>query len=104
MHKGPLNKSLLLHKAPSVKFMPLLPLFFIKKTLLKNIILLISVIISTYVLCSVFPFSSEMHFGVIYLETWDSTQPYVAFLTLDFIFVSLITLRHPTLGMTPLDD
>jgi hypothetical protein len=25
-------------------------------------------------------------------------------LTLDFIFVSLITLRHPTLGMTPLDD
>jgi hypothetical protein len=28
--------------------------------------------------------SSEMQFCMIYLETWDSTQPYVAFSTLDY--------------------
>jgi hypothetical protein len=35
-----------------------------------------------------------MQFGVIYLKTLGSTQPCVAFLTLEFCFVSLFLVEH----------
>jgi hypothetical protein len=37
-----------------------------------------------------FSWSSEMQFGVIYLKTQDSTQPYVALLVLEFRFSFLV--------------
>jgi hypothetical protein len=35
-----------------------------------------------------------MQFGVIYLETWGSTQPCVAFSALNFDLVSLFLVEH----------
>jgi len=36
--------------------------------------------------------SSEMQFGVVCIETWGSTEPYVAFLTREFCCCFLYTL------------
>jgi hypothetical protein len=82
--KSPSNKCLFLHKAPSVKSTLLHPYYFIKKMLLKNIKLAITMVIFMYVYNCLFRFStlvtvgSEMPFGTIHLETWGNTQPYVA--------------------------
>ena len=88
-HKDPSNKSVFLHKAPSVKSTPPSPPLFNKEdgtekckfsNYYGNIYLQFCVLL--------FPFSvswfSEMQFGVIYFETWGSTQPYVVFMTLVF--------------------
>jgi hypothetical protein len=88
-HKGPSDKSLFLHTAPSVKSTPPSPLLFHQDNATEkyqfsnyssNIYLHLCV---PHFQCSV-SWSSEMLFGVIYLETWGSAQPYVVFLTLKF--------------------
>jgi hypothetical protein len=86
--KGPSDKSLFLHKTLPAKSTPPSPHYFIKKTLLKNISLVITIVIFMYVcvfhlsiLVSVGPQTCSL---LWYLKTWDSTQPYVAFSALEF--------------------
>jgi hypothetical protein len=94
-HKGPSDKSLFLHKAPSVKSTtPSPPLFHKENATEKYQFSNFSGDI--YLHLWVLPFnisvswSSEMQFGVIYLKTWGSTQPCVAFLTLEFRSCSFV--------------
>jgi len=83
-HKGPSNKSLLLHKTPFERSTAPSPLLFHKEDFTGkyqfsnsngNIYLQLCV--------SLFHFSvswfSETQFGVIYFKTLGSTQPYVTF-------------------------
>ena len=79
-----------LHTAPSVKSTPPSPPLFHHEDVTEkypfsnysgNIYLQLWVALFQ---CSVSRFS-EIEFGVIYLETWGSTQPYFAFLTLLFL-------------------
>ena len=82
-HTGPSNRSLLLHEAPSVKSTPLSPPFheeyatanyqcsnYSGNIYLQLCVLLLQFIVSWF---------TEMQCDVMYLETWGSTQPYVAF-------------------------
>jgi len=88
-HKGStdLPISLFLHSTPSVKFTPPSPQLFHEEDAteiyqssnysfniyLQWCVMLFNFSVSWY---------SEIRFGMIYLETWGSTQPFVAFLTL----------------------
>jgi len=78
-HEGTSDKSLFLHKAFSVKSThPLSPLFHQEDSTEKyqfsnyigNIYLQLCVLLFHFSSCF-----SEMQFGMIYLETWGSTQP-----------------------------
>jgi hypothetical protein len=89
-HKGPSDKSLFLHKGLPVKSTPLSPSLFRQENAAKKY-QFSNYSGNIYHLC-VPPFhfsiiwSSEMHFLVIYLETWGGTQPYFAFSILEFRF------------------
>jgi hypothetical protein len=92
------NKSLLLHKAPSVKSTPLYPHYFITKMLEKNIRLVnYSGNIYLQFCVALFQLSvsrfSEMQHSAIYLETWGSTT---LFCILDtcILFLSLFLVDH----------
>ena len=88
-HIGPSDESLFLHKPSSVTSPPHSPPLFhqegaTEKYRLSNFSG--SIYWNLYVLLVHFiaSWSSEMHFGVMYLETWGGTQTYVAFSTLEF--------------------
>jgi len=87
--KSPSNKSLFLHKAPFCKIHTPSPLLFHQENTTEkyqvsnyngNIYVRVQLCVLLFH-CSDSWFW-EMQFGVIYLETWGSTQPYVAFSTL----------------------
>jgi hypothetical protein len=84
MHIGHYEKSLILHKTPSIKFTPhSLPLFDQENTTEKfhfsnfndNIYWQLCVLFFNFSVIS----SSEMQFGVIHLKTCNGTQTFVAF-------------------------
>ena len=88
-HKGPSDESLFLDKATSVKSIPLsFLLFYQENTTEKYQFMSCSGSIYLYMSVQIFHFSvswsSEMQFGVMYLDTWGNTQPCVAFSTLVF--------------------
>jgi hypothetical protein len=94
-HRVPSNKSLFLHKAPSVKSTPPSPpLFHHKDATEKYPFSNYSGNIYLELWVALFQLSvsrfSEMQFGVKYLETWVSTQPYFAFLTFAFCSYFLV--------------
>ena len=94
-HKVPSDKSLFLHKAPSVKSTPPSPPLFHHEDATENHPfsnysgnIYLQLWVALFQL-SVSRFS-EMQFGVKYLETWGSTQPYFAFLILALCSHSLV--------------
>ena len=87
-HKGPSDKSLFLHKAPSVKFAPPSPALLRQENATEKYQFRNFGGSTYWHLCfSFFHFSvswsSDVQFGVIYLKTWGGTQPYVASSTLE---------------------
>ena len=98
-HKGPSDKALFLHTAPSViSTTPSPPLFHKEDAPEKYQFSNYSSNIYLHLCVPLFNFSvscsSEIQFCMIYLETWGSTQPYVAFSTLDFRSFSLSLAEH----------
>ena len=95
-HRISSDKSLFLHKAPSVKSTP--PLFHHKDATGKYPFSNYSGNIYLELWVALFQLSvnrfSEMQFGVKYLETWGGTQPYFAFLTLAFVLISWFLADH----------
>jgi hypothetical protein len=88
-HEGPSDKSIVLHKAHPVKSTPPSPpLFHQGNGTEKYPFSTYSGNIYVHLCVPPFQFSvswfSEMQFGVIYLASWDTIQPYVAFSTLEF--------------------
>jgi hypothetical protein len=89
IHKGPSDKSLFLHTAPSVKSTNASPPLFhqvddTKKYQFSNYNSYIYLHLCVPLLKFSVRCSSQMQFCMTYLQTWGSTQPYVAFWTLDF--------------------
>ena len=101
-HKGPSDKSLFLHKAPCVKSTPPNPLhpnYLIKKTLLKNITSLITVVIFTdicvFCFSNLVPVDPQKCCLVWYTSKHGAAHnPILRSQCLNFVLVSLSVEEH----------
>ena len=98
-HEGPSDKFLFLYKAFSVKSTHLLPPLFHQEDSTEkyqfsnysgNIYLQLCVVLFHFS----FSWFSEMQFGMIYIETWGSTQRMLHSWQLYFVLVSLFLAEH----------